>query len=201
MKQNYLVLNILIYSFFIQFGYSQTIDTIKGRIISSISLKRPQGEIYIIEKGTTNGTIADSLGQFQFMPLKEKPVYILQVSSGLYPTLEYEFKNEWTKRKNQKTIVVNANCQINKQKAILDRKENNLKLYIIGGIAPIANSKRDSRFEKKYNIQYIDLGCDAKITECILDYNKYVFLYLRIKYGIKWRNKIRGDVEGLNEIR
>jgi len=199
MKLKLLIFNIIFCSFFNQLGYAQTLDTIKGRIVSSISLKKPIGEIYVMEKWTSNGTIADSLGQFRLVPLKEKSKYILQISAGFHKMQEYEFKSEWLKRKNSKTIVVNGNCQINKQKAKDDLKIGQLELYIFGGIAPVANSKRDSRFEKKFKIKYLDLGCGAKIMECILEYNNYVFSVLNIRYGNKWRKNIRSDVEGLNE--
>ncbi len=196
MKIKLFLLTISFYLFLPQDGFSQVLDTIKGRIISSITMKRPIGEIYVLEKWTPNGVMADSLGNFYLIPLKEKSEYILQIMAGNYDMLEYKYKSEWSKRKNLKSIVVNGNCEINKRKALADLRKNELKLYIFGGIAPIGNTRKDSRFEKKFKIKYWDFGCEAKIQDCILDYNNRVFKFLDIKYGNKWRKMIREDVVG-----
>ena len=81
---------------------AQVKDTIHGRIISSITKKVPHGEIYIIEKGTSNGAIADSTGVFKLLPIENKDVYLLNISVGAYEALTYNYKAEWTKRSKPK---------------------------------------------------------------------------------------------------
>ena len=113
--------------------------------------------------------------------------------------MEYEYRSEWSKRKKPKSIVINAECDIDKNKAAKDSKNKDLKLYIFGGIVPIMNSKKDLRFEKRFKLEYWDFGDEAKITECILSYNEWVFRYLDIKYGAVWRKKVRNDVVGIGK--
>jgi len=175
---------------------AQVKDTIHGRIISSITKKVPHGEIYILEKGTSNETIADSTGVFKLVPIKNKDEYLLNISVGAYETLTYNYNSEWTKRSKPKSIVVSADCSI--FESLIGSGENRgLKLYIIGGIAPIANTKSDKRFEKKYKVKYYDFGCEPQVYECIKKYNERVFEVLNRLHGGDWRKKVRRDVVGL----
>ena len=189
---------LLIFTIFVsEVAVSQTQDTIRGRVISSITKYEPNGTVYVIEKGTTNGTIADSLGLFELVPIKNREKYNLEISAGYYEKLDYEYKSEWTKRTKPKSIVVSANCDLGS--VTKNYRKEGLKLYIIGGIVPIANSKSDNRFEKKYNLKYFDFGCEPKeVYECIEKYNELAFRLLDIKYDGKWRRKVRKDVIGLN---
>ena len=91
MRNKFILLLIIFSLLKIDFGFSQN-NTIKGKVVSSISLKKPNGEIYIIEKGTTNGTLADSLGFFTLIPLKEKNNYFLEITVGSYDKLDYEYE-------------------------------------------------------------------------------------------------------------
>lgn len=173
---------------------AQVLDTIHGRILSSVTWHAPKGNIYVVEKGTTNGAIADSLGVFKLVALKNKVEYALEISAGNYEKLEYLYKAEWTKRTKPKSIVVNAQCTINSVSQ--DYKAGGHKLYLIGGIAPIANSKSDKRFEKRFKLKYHDFGCTPIVYECAEKYNRLVFRLLDIKYDGKWRKKVRKDVIG-----
>jgi hypothetical protein len=182
---------------FSEVALSQIQDTIRGRVISSVTKYPPNGLVYVMEKGTTNGTIADSLGIFELIPKMDKKEYVLEISVGNYEKLEYAYKSEWTKKSNPKSIVVSATCNINSVSK--DYKEDGFKLYIIGGIAPIANSKFDNRFEKRYGLKYYDFGCEPEVYECAEKYNRFVFKLLDLKYGGKWRKKVRNDVVGLKK--
>lgn len=196
MRINFLI--ILIFGLLrIDSGNAQLKDTIKGKVISSISFKRPKGNIYIIEKWNSNGTMADSLGNFTLIPLKEKSNYPIEISIGNYPKLEYVYKSDWTKRKNPKSIVIQGKCEITKETAKKDWKKEKAKLYIIGGIVPIENTRKDIKFERKFKVEYYDLGCNGKIYECLEDYNQYIFKLLDIKFNYKWRNLVRNDVVGI----
>ena len=181
-----------------EYSYSQK-DTIKGKIYSSISKKTPKGTIYINEKGTYNGTIADEFGNFILLTEKKKEKYIIEIIAEGYPNLEYEYKSEWLNRKKPKSIVVSANCTINRETAREDWKNGVPKLYLAGGIAPIGNSKEDFKFEKKFKIKYFELGCELEIHECIYEYNAFMFKVLDIKYGQNWRNMKRNDIIGFED--
>ena len=181
-----------------EFSYSQS-DTIKGKIFSSISLKKPKGNIYIFEKGTTNETIADSLGFFILIPKTKKDVYFLEISTGNYPNIIYEYKSLWSKRKNPKSIVIKGECEIDKEKAKKDWKNGTPKLYLNSGTVPIANSRKDKKFERRFKVEYFELGCEAKIHECISEYNEYIIKILDIKYGEKWRKMKRNEIVGIKD--
>ena len=188
--------NVVVFFLFVLLhypSYSQQ-DTLKGKIISSISRDTPHNQAYILEKGTSNGTIADSLGFFTLIPEQRKEIYMLEIILSGYPTLDYKFDSKWTKLKNPKSIVLYSNCKINFASVVKDFKEDNLKLYISGGIAPIANSKKDKRFEKKYKVRYYDFGCEIQSYECLEEYNKVVFKLLDARHGSEWRDTVRKDV-------
>ena len=189
---------LLVFTIFIsKVAISQTQDTIRGRVISSVTKYEPKGTVYVIEKGTTNGTIADSLGRFELVPIKDKEKYNLEISAGYYEKLDYEYLSEWTKRTKPKSIVVSASCDLDS--VMQDWRKTEIKLYLIGSIVPIANSKSDNRFEKKYKMKYFDFGCEPlEVYECIEKYNKRAIMFLDLKYKGKWRKKVRKDVIGLN---
>jgi hypothetical protein len=74
-----------------------------------------------------------------------------------------------------------------------DIKNQNMKLLLHGGIAPVMYSNQDT-FEKKYNIKYHDFGCTPILPSCIEEYNNRIFLFLDKAYGRKWRKEVRKDV-------
>lgn len=176
-------------------------DTIRGKIFSSVNRKIPKGEIYIFEKGTSNGTIANKNGEFSLIPKTNKEIYELEISVGNYPKLTYEYKAIWNKRKKPKSIVVIGQCEINREKARRDWKNGTPKLYINSGIAPVENSRKDKRFEKKYKVEYVELGCEAKIYECICEYNFYIIKILDIQYQREWRKTKREEIVGMEDYK
>ena len=198
MKIKFVIIILFLAFIKVEFSYSQK-DTIRGKIFSSISMKKPKGEIYIFEKGTTNGIIADSLGSFSFIPKAKKESYFLEISAGNYPNIIYEYKSLWSKRKNPKSIVIEGKCEINKEKAVKDWRNGTPKLYLSSGIAPVGNSKKDNKFEKKYKVKYVELGCEGKIYECISEYNFYIIKILDIEYQGKWRKTKREQIVGIED--
>jgi len=191
---------ILIFLAFIktEFSHSQN-DTIQGRIFSSITMKKPKGDIYILEKGTSNGIIADSLGVFSLIFKAKKESYSLDILVENYPKKIYEYKNYWNKRKKPKSIVIEGKCEINKEKALKDWKNETPKLYLSSGVSPVTNSRKDKKFKKKYKVKYIELGCEGKIHECISEYNFRIIKNLDIKYQKKWRKKKREGIVGIED--
>jgi hypothetical protein len=181
-----------------EYSHSQN-DTIRGKVFSSVSMKKPKGEIYIFEKGISNGTIADSLGIFKLVPKTKKENYLLEISVGNYPSKTYQYKSSWSKKKNPKSIVIEGKCEISKARAKKDWKTGTPKLYLNSGISPIVNSKKDRKFEKKYKIEYVELGCEGKIYECVTGYNFYIIKLLDIKYQRKWRKTKRKEIVGIED--
>lgn len=182
----------------IGFGYSQN-DTLNGKIISSVSIKKPKGDIYIFEKGTNNGVVANKQGVFKLIPETKKENYLLEISVGNYPNFIYNYKSLFSKYKNPKSIVIKGDCLINKKKAKKDWKNGTPKLYINSGITPIVNTNKDKRFEKKYNIQYVEISCETKIYECVSEYNFYIIKILDIEYQSEWRKTKREEIVGMND--
>jgi hypothetical protein len=198
MKKKFVIIFVFLAFLKAEFSHSQN-DTIRGKIFSSINLKKPKGDIYIFEKGTSNGIIADSLGMFNLITKTKKESYFLEISVGNYTNLIYEYKSLWLKRKNPKSIVIAGKCEINKEKAIKDWKNGTPKLYLSSGIAPVENSRKDEKFEKKYNVEYVELGCEGKIYECISEYNFRIIKNLDIEYQRKWRKTKREGIVGMED--
>lgn len=198
MKLKFVIIFIFLAFLKVEYFHCQN-DTIKGKIFSSISMKKPKGDIYIYIKGTSNGTIADESGEFKLIPKTNMEIYLLEISVGNYPNIIYEYKSLWSKRKNPKSIVIEGKCEINKEKARKDWKNGTPKLYLNSGIVPIANTKADEKFEKKYNVEYVELGCDGKIYECVTEYNFYIIKVLDIQFREKWRKTKRKEIVGMED--
>lgn len=80
-----------------------------------------------------------------------------------------------------------------------DLSANNLRIYIIGGIA--ARPKEgDADFEKKYVVDFYDFGCLAPVNlDFYNEYNILVYKHLTEKHGSEWEEAIRKDVMAWNE--
>jgi hypothetical protein len=79
-----------------------------------------------------------------------------------------------------------------------DFENNNVYLFLQGGIAPVEYTT-DKNFENKYGVYFFDFGCVPPSEECVIEYNSQVFDYLTKKYGKKWKREIRDDVIGFKE--
>ena len=90
---------------------------------------------------------------------------------------------------NKVFAQVDTCSKYNKGAALLALKKNTPKVVIVGGIVR-AIKPGDTKFAKKYKIQFIDTGC-------IVEFNKVTFAFLDRKYGKKWRKQIRKDLLGL----
>ncbi|WP_291274423.1 hypothetical protein [Flavobacterium sp.] len=164
-----------------------------GNIISAKTKLKPSEEIMIIVKETNEKAFTDSLGNFTLLKLDKNRRYSLELMSFLYGKVNMEFE---TQSDNQiiKTFEVLANCDFDSETAKREWKNKSAKLYLIGSIAPIANSKNDKKFEKKYNLKYFDFGCTPAPLECIIEYNKEVLKLIELEYGEEWKKEIRKDV-------
>lgn len=179
-------------------SYSQV--EINGNVKSSITNLRPISDIYIEQLKSEKPvfermTMADSTGFFRIENLEPNTLYEIKLSAFGYKDQVFEIKtnNGITKT----TLTLKAGCEYSRQQADKDWKNEKPKLLIVGSIAPIAISTSDTKFEKKYGIKYFDFGCTPTIAECIKIYNERIFELMDKTYGMKWRKKVRSDVEYL----
>ena len=174
---------------------------INSLIKSSITDLRPISDIYIelLKSGKPvleRMTMADSTGFFRIENLEPNKLYEVKLSAFGYKdqVLEIMTNDGITKT----TLTLEASCQYSKKQADKDWTNEKPKLLLVGSIAPTASSPSDTKFEKKYGIEYFDFGCTPPIEECIKIYNERIFELMDKKYGMKWRKKVRSDVEYLN---
>lgn len=80
-----------------------------------------------------------------------------------------------------------------------DLSANNLRIYILGGIA--ARPKEgDADFQKKYPVRFHDFGCLAPGNLSFYnEYNLLVFKHLTEKTGAEWEETIRKDIMAWNQ--
>ncbi len=89
---------------------------------------------------------------------------------------------------NAQNIVVSEKERAEKQFEI-DAKNNQLKIYVQGGIVPVIK-KEDVDFAEKHGFYYHEFGCLAPANRDYYEhYNQCVFGYLTQKFGTEWKNK------------
>jgi hypothetical protein len=175
--------------------YGQT--EIKGKVLSGISGERPISDIYVQELVTKQPLImADSLGNFKIEYLEPNKTYKVEISVFGYGNQIFDVQTK--SGINNVSFELKAECEYNAKRAESDWKNGKANLLLVGSIAPIPNSSFDKRFEKKFGIKYFDFGCEPPIDECLKEYNERIFELMDNKYGVKWREKVRSDVEFLN---
>tara|TARA_B100000780_G_C20969421_1_gene387045 strand:- start:200 stop:760 length:561 start_codon:yes stop_codon:yes gene_type:complete len=182
-------------------GISYCQVSIQGNVISGITNETPVSEVYITvlkDKKTTlkDMTITNDDGSFVITDLEPNKLYKIKLSTFAYKDQIIEIKTN--NGIINTTLTLNTECEYTEQSAEKDWKNGNPKLLLFGSIAPIGNSASDIKFEKKYAIEYFDFGCEPPIQECIKVYNERIFELMDKKYGMKWRKKVRSDVEYLN---
>lgn len=176
-------------------SYGQT--EINGKVISEISGEVPISEIFVQELITKKPIImADSLGNFRIEYLEPNKKYSIEISVFGYGKQKFEVQTK--NGINNMTFELKADCEFNAKRAESEWKNGKANLLLVGSIAPIANTSSDNRFEKKFEIKYFDFGCEPPIDECLKEYNERIFELMDKKYGMKWRKKVRSDVEYLN---
>lgn len=166
---------------------------LEGKFISEKTKLIPAEEVLIEVVENRKSTFSDSIGNFILNNLEKNKQYTLKLTSFQFGSLIVAFKTD-NNTIIKKIFEIKANCDFDNETAKIDWKNKKAKLYLIGSIAPIANSKTDKKFEKKYNIKYYDFGCTPAPKECIIEYNKEVLKLMEIEYGKKWKTEIRKDV-------
>jgi len=183
------IFSILLFSHLISFAQVQ----LEGKLISAKSKLNLSSEILIEIIGNGKFALTDINGSFIINNLEKDKEYTLKISSFDFGTYMRTFKTE-NDTVVKKVLEIDINCEFDSETAKADWKNKNTKLYLIGSIAPKANSKEDLLFEKKYNVTYFDFGCTSAPIQCIIEYNKEVLKLLETEYGEKWKSKIRKDV-------
>lgn len=74
-----------------------------------------------------------------------------------------------------------------------DLKDNNIKIYVMGGIAAVITLE-DRDIAKKYGFDFHDFGCLAPDLNYYKAYNKCVVSYLNKKHGKGWQKDIRKNL-------
>lgn len=175
------------------YGISFSQVTLKGKIISTKTKLPPNENLMIVLENSYKGVFSDSLGNFTLENLEFNKTYKIKSSSIELGNILFELKTT-NDTIIHKTFELLSNCKFNSQSAIEDWENNNAKLLLIGSIAPVANSKTDKKFEKRYFIKYYDFGCTPEALECIIEYNTTILDLMTIRYGKKWKSKMRKDV-------
>ncbi|SNR14015.1 FEKKY domain-containing protein [Tenacibaculum jejuense] len=185
---------LFIFNFFFSFSQKKNFY-ISGQakiIIGNDTL--PCNELSLKLKNKHTYAYTDSLGYFEFKNLK-KGKYVLEMIYNTASKNKFEV-NIVDKSIKNFDIVFNSNCEFTSITAEKDIQENNIRLLITGGIAPIYH--RDQHLaEKKYSFKYYDFGCVIEDFKCIDQYNKTIFEYFDKKYSEKWRKEVRDDIYGL----
>ena len=77
-----------------------------------------------------------------------------------------------------------------------DIKNNNIFIYLNGGLTPIFYPN-DKSFEERYSIKFYEEGCIG--SEFSIYYNFIIYEYLSKTFGNKWITEIRNDAIGFKE--
>ncbi len=173
---------------------------IKGRVLSEVNGK-PLKNAYVNYKlgCRYSGTITDKNGNFYYKhKIQEKDsLETIELSALGYENIDTIIRVDKPKEYVFE-FVMKPRFGLNREKALEDIKRGKVNILKSGGIAPIFY-KSDTKFAKKYNVSFIEYGCEAIAEESLYEYNRTVFEYLDKKHGKKWRKKIRKDIVGLEE--
>jgi len=195
MKYSFIFLIII--SFFIQSGFSQNEKKfqISGKIDFLVGKEIIHPEKTFIQLLPTNKVETfDKSGYFEFNDLPSGK-YTLRIECFGYRRLDTVISIQDSSVKNLSLLII-ADCPVNKEVAEIDISNNEPRLLIAGGIAPVFYEDQEE-FEQKYHIKYEIYGCVIPARECMEQYNTRIFEYLDSKYGKKWRKEVRKDVIGL----
>ncbi|MHB0756886.1 FEKKY domain-containing protein [Polaribacter sp. M15] len=195
-----LILTILFLNSIIGFSQNEKSNEIvvKGIVLSEVNGK-PLENVYVSYKSRYRYSATNENGEFNFKyKIREKDsIETIELTALGYENIvtiirvdkpkEYVFE-----------FVMKPRFGLNREKALEDLKSGKVNILESSGIAPVFY-KSDTKFAKKYNVNFVEYGCEAIAEESLYEYNRTVFEYLDKKYGKKWRKKIRKDIVGLEE--
>lgn len=179
-------------------SFSQTKDTIKGKLFFSDHFYSEFSLILVKENDTKTPIVLNKNGEFDLITGRNKKYYDLVFTYKNYTIRKFKFDQKWTKRKRPKSISLNEKCNASKRTALIDIKNNNVKLFLFSR-NPNENTinKQDIEIEKRYNFRYVYLK-KIEQFDCYLDYNRKVLEILPLKIGYEFLNKLNKNVIGMN---
>ena len=169
-------------------GIHSQCDTIKGRIISSISFN-PISGVDIQLKNDTVTTKTNSEGYFHFVPTTNSASFNLVLNSYGYPEQTYRFRSKYCTRKHIKNIVLVDSCSINATRAKHDWKQQRVRLFIDSTRLTKSLSDLQREFEQKFHCKLIVYNESKHFKECLVHYNSYVLKRLRLTFGNLWQRE------------
>lgn len=162
----------------------------------------------IISNDKQTITLTDHNGKFEFQGILSDSVSLRVTCRGYYPfdtILLFDTKmEELTIKLAPDSTVTYETFEIllssyNKQGALRDIQNGDIKLLLPGGLVGAPALPNDSIFEAEYNLTFIHRGCVRSPEENETAYNLEIFNYLDNQYGTDWRKEIRTDVIGFKK--
>tara|TARA_R110002020_G_C15948382_1_gene745372 strand:- start:57 stop:656 length:600 start_codon:yes stop_codon:yes gene_type:complete len=193
-----LILTILFLNSIVGFSQEKSEVLIKGIVLSEVNGK-PLENAYISYKSRYRYSMTNEKGEFEYRyKIRESDsLETIELTALGYENLDTIIRVDKPKEYVFE-FVIKPRFGLNREKALADIKNGEINILESSGIAPVFY-KSDSKFAKKYNVNFVEYGCEGIAEESLYEYNKTVFEYLDKKYGKKWRKKIRKDIVGLNE--
>jgi len=193
-----LILTILLLNSII--GFSQNEESneivIKGIVLSEVNGK-PLENVYVNYKSRYRYSATDKKGRFDYRyNIREKDsLETIELTALGYENIDTIIQVHKPKEYSLE-FTMKPRFGLNREKALKDIKNGEINILESSGIAPVIY-KSDSKFAEKYNVKFIEYGCEPIATESLYEYNRTVFEYLDKKYGKKWRKEIRKNIIGL----
>lgn len=183
-------------------GFSQDEESgeilIKGIVLSEVNGKPLEGA-HLSYESRYRGSLTDEKGEFEYRyEIRERnSLETIRIGALGYEAIDTIIQVDKPKEYNFR-VVLKPRFGLNREKALEDIKNGEIKILMSSGIAPVFY-KSQKKFAKKYQVGFAEYGCEAIAWESLYEYNRAVFEYLDEKYGKKWRKKVRKDIVGLEE--
>ncbi|MGS2738747.1 FEKKY domain-containing protein [Sinomicrobium sp. M5D2P17] len=171
---------------------------IKGIVLSEVN-EKPLENVYVSYKSRYQFSATDKNGNFNYKyAIRDiDSLETIELTALGYENLDTIIRVDKPKEYVFE-FVMKPRFGLSREKALKDIKNGEVNILESSGIAPVFY-KSDTRFAKKYKVNFIEYGCEGVAWESLYEYNRTVFEYLDKKYGKKWRKKIRKDIVGLKE--
>ncbi|HEX9294048.1 MAG TPA: carboxypeptidase-like regulatory domain-containing protein [Gemmatimonadales bacterium] len=131
-------------------------------------------------------TVTDSLGAFTLTSVSPGP-YALTARYILY----HPYARDITVAGRDTSlgiIVLQGYCPHDSVTALADIARGEPQLIYNGGLAPLAPTRKDLAFEKRYHVQIVMLGDgEPELDVCLGRNNRVVVRFLDDRYGNQWR--------------
>ncbi len=179
-------------------SFSQTKDTIRGKLYFSHYFHNEFSLILVKEKDSRTSVVLNKNGEFELIPSVDKKNYDLIFTYKDDTIRKFKFEKKWTKRKRPKSISLNEKCNASRKTALIDIKNNDVKLFLFSrNLNENTINNLDKEIAKQYNFKYVYLKRIEQF-DCYLDYNRKVLEILPLKIGSEFLKKLNKNVIGMN---